>query len=273
MPRNVTLTLVMFSYELLFTELQELTGDNGDGPNTSHDEALVVPVEFEAGDLGVAKWAQWPIEDLLTHLGFLGGRPVLFAKWRSQRGEQKYLDDVEKGDRAPVALLWHQAVAVAAMSEGFWTEKPLTHGLPGMLLADNVGLGKTVEIMALIAMIIQTRSAEQQKGGVRANIIGELSTMARQCECGALRARGGGCRAAENLHTRSAHRAPGGRNWVLSSAKSDSADFSPKRIVRISAAVPPQTATCLICPLLSLYPSRSSRSGSPSSERSSGTTR
>lgn len=163
----------MCRYELLFTELQELTGDNGDGPNANHEEELVFPIELEAGDLGVAKWAQWSLEDLLTHLGFLGGRPVLFAGWRSQRGDQKYLEEIEEGDRAPVALMWHQAVGVATMSEGYWTEKPVKGGIPGMLLADNVGLGKTVEIMALIAMIIQTRSAEQQQRGVRANILGE----------------------------------------------------------------------------------------------------
>lgn len=171
------LTVVIYRYEMLFTELQELqelTGDNGDGPSVSHDEELVIPIQFEAGDLGVAKWASWSLPDLLTHLGFLGGRPVLFAEWRSKRGDQKYMEDVEESDRAAVGLMWHQAVANAAMSEGYWTEKAVKGGVPGMLLADNVGLGKTVEIMGLIAMIIQTRSAEQQEGGVRANILCEF---------------------------------------------------------------------------------------------------
>lgn len=35
--------------------------------------------------------------------------------------------------------------------------------VPGMLLVDSVGLGKTIEMMGLIAMILQMRQAELQE--------------------------------------------------------------------------------------------------------------
>lgn len=153
----------------------DLEGSVVGGPN---EDALLLPIALAAGaDLGVQKWARTPNDVLMTHLGFLGGRPALFAAWRSRRGGDgsnwKSLDDIPHADREAITLLWHQAGAVAALSELFWTEKVVDGGVPGVLLADNVGLGKTVELMGLIAMIVQTKMAEDNPSGVRANILSE----------------------------------------------------------------------------------------------------
>lgn len=162
-------------YELLFNEMSELATDPEALVSTfvADEDELAFPSQLEPGDLGVSKWAQWDLQRLCNHLGFLAGRPALFAEWRSRSGMEVYLEDVQEDDREEFALLWHQAVAIAAMSEGFWTPKTEPDGVPGMLLADTVGLGKTVEMMGLMAMIIQTRQAERQEAGVRANIISE----------------------------------------------------------------------------------------------------
>lgn len=137
---------------------------------------MASPLTLGMNDLGVDKWATTRPDALMTALGFLNGRPALFTPWKSKSGDNDTLpiDDIPEDDRLPVELLWHQAVAVAAMTEGLWVKDVVTDGVPGMLLADNVGLGKTVEIMGLIAMIVQTRQSEQSADGVRAPIIGQL---------------------------------------------------------------------------------------------------
>lgn len=149
------------------------------------DDELVAPCELEGGDLGVAKWAKWDLDRLCNHLGFLSGRPALFAAWRSKSGIEVYLEDVEEADREEFVLMWHQVVANAAMSEGFWTSAPVSEpgAVPGMLLADSVGLGKTVEMMGLMAMIIQTRQAELQEKGVRAHVISKSISFSRALSC------------------------------------------------------------------------------------------
>lgn len=146
--------------------------------SSAQEDSLMLPIALDAStDLGVQKWALVPEEALMTYLGFLEGRPALFAEWRSKRGGDgsnwKTIKDIPVGDREAIVLLWHQAVAVAALTEAFWTEHAVDEGVPGVLLADNVGLGKTVELMGLIAMIIQTRMGEDNSSGVRANILSE----------------------------------------------------------------------------------------------------
>lgn len=145
------------------------------------EELMILPAELGPGDLGVAKWAQWDLQRLLNHLGFMSGRPALFAEWRPRSGLafeldlelEELLKSVKEEDREYFKLLWHQAVGIAALSEGYWVPKAVRGGMPGMLLADTVGLGKTVEVLGLIAMIVQTRQAEIQEAGVRASVISE----------------------------------------------------------------------------------------------------
>lgn len=161
---------------VVFSAMSELVEDPVSFRSNAGDEDevdLVMPALFEPGDLGVAAWKDWDYDRLCNHLGFLEGRPTLFEPWRPKSGLEECLDDVKEEDRDYFGLQWHQAAAGAAMTHGYWTMKPVVGGVPGMLLADTVGLGKTVEIIALIAMVVQTRQAEQQEAGVRSKILGE----------------------------------------------------------------------------------------------------
>lgn len=166
-------------YSILFAELGELLLANSQAEERDglqdDEEAIVSDLALGTNDLGVEKWATTRPEDLMTALGFLKGRPALFLPWKSHSGDHdgRSGDEIPEDDRESIGLLWHQAVADAAMAECFWVEGPVPEGVPGVLLADNVGLGKTVEIMGLIAMIVQTRQSEQHAGGVRAPILGE----------------------------------------------------------------------------------------------------
>jgi hypothetical protein len=68
---------------------------------------------------------------------------------------------------------------VTAIIDKIWTKDKAS--VPGILLADAVGLGKTAQIMAVIAMIIQIWMAEKRgmEGSqeVRPPLIGKLKLM------------------------------------------------------------------------------------------------
>lgn len=162
-------------YEVLFTEMGELRDDAPPDGLIHGEEPLAMPLDLGGVDLGVEKWARMPVEKVMKILGFPRHRPTLFAPWRSKScQEYDNFEHLPEDDREAITLHWHQAVADAALTECFWTKVPVAGGVPGVLLADNVGLGKTLEIMGLIAMIVQTRIAELAGGGVRAKIISEF---------------------------------------------------------------------------------------------------
>lgn len=176
------LTNAICRYNILFATMWELPDEHPglDSPLSSlPEDPLVLPVSLEGNDMGVAKWARMDVPTIMTRLGFLGGRPTLFAAWRSRSGLHRELNEIPDADREFIMLLWHQAVAVAALTEAFWTAEPVDGGVPGVLLADTVGLGKTIELIGLIAMLVQTRMAELlRSGGLRAAILGEYDCIA-----------------------------------------------------------------------------------------------
>ncbi|KAG1759110.1 hypothetical protein EDD22DRAFT_956196 [Suillus occidentalis] len=80
----------------------------------------------------------------LNHLlQFPGGRPALFAEFRSQGGkcawDRAVSSDFIKGnvDMQPLSLLWHQRVGVAALADKMWLKKEKSGGVPGILVADD----------------------------------------------------------------------------------------------------------------------------------------
>lgn len=100
-------------------------------------------------------------------LHFPEGRPSLFAQFRSISRKCAWDGLLEKDfsknnpDMLPVTLLWHQRVGVAALVRKFWEVEKHRGGVPGVLIADEVGVGKTALIMGTIAFIIHAYWAEQ----------------------------------------------------------------------------------------------------------------
>ncbi|KAG1727539.1 P-loop containing nucleoside triphosphate hydrolase protein [Suillus lakei] len=108
----------------------------------------------------------------LNHiLQFPDGRPTLFAKFRSISRKCTWDDGVshlfvkENKDMLPLTLLWHQRVGVAALVTKFWQAEESPDGMPGVLIADEVGLGKTVLVMGTIAFIIDAYWVHQLRLG------------------------------------------------------------------------------------------------------------
>ncbi|KAG2111479.1 hypothetical protein DEU56DRAFT_919984 [Suillus clintonianus] len=111
-------------------------------------------------DLGVDGWREMDNDKLNHLLQFPGGKPVLFAEFRSKTGlcawdaasTSKFVEGNE--DMEPLALLWHQRVGVAAMVDKIWSASKSDEEVPGMLIADEVGVGKTALTMGFIAFVI-----------------------------------------------------------------------------------------------------------------------
>ncbi|KAF7965368.1 hypothetical protein HWV62_44115 [Athelia sp. TMB] len=129
------------------------------------------------GDLGVARWAGMTHDHIAGLLHWTDKRPPTFASNRSTN--HTAWDDVwlnpeyakENPDTVrPLTMMWHQTAGVAAMMDTFFTAEKVTTPadpdipgaptVPGMMLADSVGLGKTAQILGLIATLLQVREAQ-----------------------------------------------------------------------------------------------------------------
>jgi hypothetical protein len=159
---------------------------NGDGT------ADIIP-EFEGGndddglrecwnqtdDLGVGAWSYANDDNLNKLLGYKDGRPALFAKCRSKSGKSAWDTALtDNSDLFDLHPMWHQKVGVAAMASLLWTKEEC-QAVPGILLADKVGLGKSAQVMMLIDLIIEMHMAEEivkeGKPAWRPPLLGECS--------------------------------------------------------------------------------------------------
>ena len=149
----------------------------GDGHLQSviNSEVGVQEAWQDLADLGVSKFAQHSEEALSLLLNFPDGCPTLFAKLRSASGLCAWDADNAKQfvfgnpDMKPVRLLWHQLVGVASIiDKAFLTEpRQVAAGLPGILIADAVGVGKTALTMGVVAFIIDAFYVQEASAGGR----------------------------------------------------------------------------------------------------------
>ncbi|KAG1778089.1 hypothetical protein EV702DRAFT_1196506 [Suillus placidus] len=131
------------------------------------------PSQLEAPQLEEANEnsgrAAW--EDAPDDLGFPGGKPALFAEFRSKIGlcawdessTSKFMKDNE--DMEPLSLLWHQRVGVAAIVNKIWSATKKDGEVPGILIADKVGVGKTALTMGFIAFVINAYWVQEVAAG------------------------------------------------------------------------------------------------------------
>jgi hypothetical protein len=135
-------------------------------------------------DLGVEEFAEKSDTELHELLDFPHGRPLIFAALRSLRGLSGWVAAnlpqfrEDNPDMVALALLWHQLGGVAAMAVKLWVQAKSPTLLPGILLTDGVGLGKSCQIMGFIALVIQVWAAETADAGRRPPLLGECSFLA-----------------------------------------------------------------------------------------------
>ncbi|KAK2464152.1 hypothetical protein APHAL10511_003845 [Amanita phalloides] len=126
--------------------------------------------EATEGDMGVEEMSQKSTEELSGLLGFQEDRPFIWNNFKRVDNVRNAWEAVgEDGElfvqggegMEAVRLLWHQLAGVAAMVSKVWVaEEKKTFGV---MLADDVGVGKTAQVMATIAFTQLVYECEQQK--------------------------------------------------------------------------------------------------------------
>lgn len=136
------------------------------------------------GDLGVKGRSGFSQEQLSDLLGFKNSLPPLWNVSRALDGIKNLWDytgspaDFDLATLAPgiaeFHLLWHQLVGVSSIVDLIFSEQQ-QEAMSGFLLADSMGLGKTAEILATMAFLMQVVEIENNPGQPRPPIIGEPS--------------------------------------------------------------------------------------------------
>lgn len=132
-----------------------------------------------SNDLGVDNFRSLDDAALNRLLNFPDGRPALFARFRSLSRKSAWDDGAEKEfvegnpDMQPLSLLWHQRVGIASIVEKIWQKKK-SNSAPGILLADEVGVGKTAQVMGTIAFIIDQYWAHEIATGAAVSPLVDL---------------------------------------------------------------------------------------------------
>ena len=166
-------------YCTLADHFKDLAAHEHRGDLSSFIESDLGGVFGEDGeDMGVTAHQKQTYEELSTLLGFPEGRPPLFSKFRSKDSTINSWDDpVESSkwtqggdDLQPLALKWHQLCGVASMVDKMFVQDGGV--ATNVLLADDVGLGKSAQIMAFIAFLVIVWYSEKDSDNPRPPIVG-----------------------------------------------------------------------------------------------------
>ncbi|KEP49107.1 SNF2 family amino-terminal protein [Rhizoctonia solani 123E] len=97
----------------------------------------------QGSDIGVAEYADKSLEEMFRLLGLTATRKIPFTS-----------DELK--------VQWHQMVAIAVQIKAMFAKKLGGHAQP-RLLCDEVGLGKTVEIIGTLCMLVHLIELQQRK--------------------------------------------------------------------------------------------------------------
>lgn len=144
-----------------------------DVPILEPQQALENPfgAPVDSADMGVEYEAKMTPAQLGANLGFINGLPLLFNRLRRTDGLTTWTSPEVfryKG-KAPaeienLELHWHQLAGVHAIIRMCFGEKPSSGHCIGVLVADEVGLGKTYQSATVIAFLAD--SVLRQKEGL-----------------------------------------------------------------------------------------------------------
>ncbi|KIJ64987.1 hypothetical protein HYDPIDRAFT_28327 [Hydnomerulius pinastri MD-312] len=118
-----------------------------------------------AANIGVELFSNMDEATIHILLNFPGGRPTLFNEFRSLSDKSVWDEsdgcatafNASNSDMTSLSLLWHQCAGIAALAGKVFTDQPggpHPGRVPGVLIADEVGVGKTALVMGFIAFLI-----------------------------------------------------------------------------------------------------------------------
>ena len=143
--------------------------------DSSQLETQVPTIAFDfraylgGGDPGVEVEATMPSEVLCTNLGFVQSRPLLFNSHKHRGGATPWDDRGAFREAAtsnaftPNVLHWHQIAGVHAILRRLLSKKS-SKSIPGILIADEVGLGKTLQSLATISWLTECVGRQKKTG-------------------------------------------------------------------------------------------------------------
>ena len=130
-------------------------------------------------DLGVQKFSTFDDNALNQILNYSDGNPLLFNSTMIPNGLRTLWEPPlpHPESLVPLKLLWHQKVGIATMVDHFWSARVEEPGLKtGLILADEVGLGKTAQLLGLLAFLVEHRAGQSISSKIRSpSIIGKLN--------------------------------------------------------------------------------------------------
>jgi len=113
---------------------------------------------LDGADPGVEVESSMSPEVLSKNLGFVNGTPILFNSHRHRNGLNAWNTDEpptaeSNEEMVPFSLRWHQIAGVHAIIRTNFTPEAEPGRCCGMLIADEVGLGKTFQAVTTIAFL------------------------------------------------------------------------------------------------------------------------
>lgn len=124
------------------------------------------------GDFGMEEEATMSAVSLALALGYRTGRPPSFntildrsglTPWDNSSRFSKLNVDALPDNFKKLTLHWHQLAGNHSIVRSILSKDPNSSCVHGMLVADEVGLGKTAQAIAVIAFFMQAIFLQQSK--------------------------------------------------------------------------------------------------------------
>jgi len=153
--------------------IEEVVRETTDDPAELVDPYAAFAHEQVEWTTGVEHYQSISSRKLLKMLGCKTGQVPNFNAYLDQSKEHDPWDaedaswfGEESADRVPLELRWHQLVGVVRMMDQFFlpADERAEEVVPSILLMDEVGLGKTLQVAAVVAFIIHFRDYYDKHG-------------------------------------------------------------------------------------------------------------
>lgn len=155
----------------LYHEYFDQDGEDEDEPPISDGSAAKQELNDCGGDFGMDLESTMTAVNLCISLGFKTGSPPLFNTYRHRSGISPW-DDPEAfvptgstipGELTKLCLHWHQFAGIHSIVRSVFSKEPNASHTSGVLVGDEVGLGKTGQAIGLIAFLNQTIVMQENK--------------------------------------------------------------------------------------------------------------